>query len=97
MSVRPFVYFYTYEEIAHEKNKIHFCRGPRSTVWELNANKVYVYKYSNLVQVIGNWYELGSPSKVIGVLNIRLNDIEMYKARSNNLYASEITSFRKFV
>lgn len=92
MSVTPLVYLYTNAEIAQAKNKLHFCRGPKSNVWELNANKVYVYKYSNLVQVIGEWYEVGSPSEVIGVLNIRLNDIAMYKARSNNLSAPEITS-----
>jgi|SRR5699024_9591810 len=92
MSVRPLVYTYTNGEIVRAKNRLHFHRGPRANVWELNANKIYVYKYYNLVQVIGEWYEVGSPSEVIGVLNIRLNDIEMHKARSKNLNASEITS-----
>jgi len=92
MFVKPLIYTYENAEIAEGKNKLLFGRGPANIVWELNADKVYVYKFTNVVQVIGEWYEQGSLEIVTGVLNIRFSDKEMYKARFENLTASEITS-----
>jgi len=92
MFVKPLLYTYTSDEIFTGKNKLQFQRGLAKIVWELNAEKVLVYIFSNIVQVIGEWYELDSSTSTKGVLNVKLTDEEIAKARFGRLTAPEITA-----
>ncbi|TCT20946.1 hypothetical protein EDD68_11274 [Melghiribacillus thermohalophilus] len=92
MFLKPRVVMFEPEELAEEKHLIPFQRGPRRIPWELKAKRLFVYTFSDLVQVFGDWYQKGSPEVFQGVLNIKLSPEDMKRARSNQLSASEILS-----
>jgi len=91
MFVRPIVYTYSSEEIALRKHCLQFLRFKNQVVWELEAEKVLVYLFSNIIQVIGRWSPKGSADAVTGVLNIKMSEKDMERAKSFELTASEIT------
>jgi len=91
MQIRPTVITYTYEELLSRTNYLRFLRGKRGILWELRAERVLVYLFSDIVQVVGDWSEQGSRRVAKGVLNIKLNEDSIAKARSGKLLATEVT------
>ncbi|MGP4041300.1 hypothetical protein ACTWP4_15575 [Gracilibacillus sp. D59] len=96
MHIMPMKITFHPQEMLNKQNIIIFSRGCENSIhkqlWNFNADRISVYKLYNLIQVFGDWYEQGSDQKVLGVLNIRLSDKDMVKARSAQLTASEIVS-----
>lgn len=91
MQIRPIVLKYSLEELLSRTNVVRFLRGRRGLLWELRAEKVLVYLFSNVVQFVGDWSEQSSRETLRGVLNVRLGDEDMAKARSGLLSATEIS------
>lgn len=93
VQIKPKVIYYSYGELMSRTNLVRFLRGRRGVLWELRAEKLLVYLFSNIVQVVGDWSEQGSQRVVRGVLNLKLSEEDMKLARSGRLSATEITKF----
>src|SRR5690625_7688266 len=92
MFVRPIVYTYSSEEIALRKHCLQFLLFKNQVVRELEAEKVLVYLFSNIIQVIGRWSPLVCADAVTRELNIKVSEKEMERTESFELAASDITA-----
>ncbi|SHN18531.1 hypothetical protein [Gracilibacillus kekensis] len=95
MHIQPLDIPFKPHEKFTKQNRVRFkrdCDQQHYTYWEFYAESLSVYTLYNLIQVFGDWKEEKTEQKVFGVLNIRLSDQEMEKARSGQLSASEIIS-----